>query len=315
MGHRPPELLVGDLLVGDRLHHLRAGHVHVGAVLHHEDEVGHGRRVDRAARARTHDERDLGDDPRGEHVALKDLGVSAERGDPFLDACAAGIVQADDRGAHLDRVVHDLADLLRVRLRQRAAEHREVLAEHEHEPAIDGAVAGDHPVAGHAPLGHAEIDAAVLDEHVPLLERAGVEQHLDPLSRGEPALRMLRLDAPRPAALPSRAALRLQGLDDVLHDGASFAGCIGRRNPLALRGDSVRPQRFESIRAGKPEPGTPPPPVELNGLRRQAQPFARATVVRHRKGAGRSSWLKVSSDIRSRCWVRLLFEYQIMYDD
>ena len=64
----------------------------------------------------------------------------------------------------------------------------------------------DAAVTGHAPLGHAEVDAAVLDEHVPLLERVGVEQHLDPLARGEASLRVLRFDSGRPAALPRRAA-------------------------------------------------------------------------------------------------------------
>ena len=57
----------------------------------------------------------------------------------------------------LHREIHDLADLLGVRLRQRAAEDREVLAEHEHEAAVDGAVAGDHAVAQVALLVEAEV--------------------------------------------------------------------------------------------------------------------------------------------------------------
>jgi hypothetical protein len=47
----------------------------------------------------------------------------------------------------LHREVHDLADLRRVRLGERAAEHGEVLREHVDEPAVDAAVAGDHAVA------------------------------------------------------------------------------------------------------------------------------------------------------------------------
>src|SRR3546814_12825251 len=75
-------------------------------------------------------------------------------------------------------LVHDLADLLGVRLRERAAEHREVLAEHEDQPPVDGAVASHHAVAGDFLLLHAEVEAAVLDIHVPLLEGALVEQDL-----------------------------------------------------------------------------------------------------------------------------------------
>ena len=53
--------------------------------------------------------------------------------------------------------VHDLADLLGVRLGQRAAEDREVLAEDEHQPSVDGAVAGDDAVAQDALLVEAEV--------------------------------------------------------------------------------------------------------------------------------------------------------------
>ena len=55
------------------------------------------------------------------------------------------------------REIHDLADLLRVRARQRAAEHGEVLREHEDLAAVDRAVAGDHAVAEDLLLLHAEV--------------------------------------------------------------------------------------------------------------------------------------------------------------
>ena len=83
---------------------------------------------------------------------------------------AARVVQADHRGADLHGLVHHLADLLGVRFAQGAAEYREVLAEDEHQAPVDGAVAGHHAVAGDVGLVHAEVRAAVLDEHVPLFE-------------------------------------------------------------------------------------------------------------------------------------------------
>ena len=60
------ELLGGDHLVGDGLHHVGAGDEHVARVAHHEDEVGHRRRIDVAAGARPHDDADLRDDARGD---------------------------------------------------------------------------------------------------------------------------------------------------------------------------------------------------------------------------------------------------------
>ena len=97
--------------------------------------------------------------------------------------------------------------------RERAAEDGEVLAEDEDEPPVDHPVAGDDAVA-RRPVGlHAEVVAAVLDEHVPFLERAGVEQQLDALARGELALGVLRVDALLAAAeaRPRRASLRAAG--------------------------------------------------------------------------------------------------------
>ena len=110
------ELLGGDHLVGHGLHHVGAGDEHVAGVAHHEDEVGHRRRIDVAAGARPHDHADLRDDARGDDVALEHLAVAAERRHALLDARAAGVEQADDRRARLHRHVLDLDDLLRVRL-------------------------------------------------------------------------------------------------------------------------------------------------------------------------------------------------------
>ena len=194
MGERAAELLVGDVLMGDRADHIGPGHEHVGAVLDHEDEVGHRRRIDRAAGAGPHDQGDLRHHAGGQDVALEHLGIAGQRGDPLLDPRPAGIVDADHRGADLHGLVHDLADLLGMGLAQRAAEDGEVLAEDEDQPAVDRAMAGHHPVARDLLLGHAEIRAAMLDEHVPFLEGAGIQQQLDALAGGQPALGMLGLD-------------------------------------------------------------------------------------------------------------------------
>ncbi len=126
--------------------------------------------------------------PTGHHVALEHVGIAAERGDALLDARATRIVEPDHRRADLHRLVHHLADLLGVRFRERTAEDGEVLAEDEHQPAIDHAVAGDDAVAGHLVVLHAEVGAAMLDEHVPFLEGAFVEQQFEALARGQLAL-------------------------------------------------------------------------------------------------------------------------------
>ncbi len=217
MGDGAAQLLLGHGLVGHRLHDIGAGHEHVRAVLDHEDEVGHRRRIDRAAGARAHDQRDLRDDARGQHVALEHLGIAGERGDAVLDARAAGIVEADDRRADIHRLVHDLADLLGVRLAERAAEHGEILAEHKDQLAVDRAVAGDDAVARDLLLAHAEILAAVLDEHVPFLEGVGVEQDFERSRAVSLPLACCASIRRLPAAGARRRALFVEPAENVGH--------------------------------------------------------------------------------------------------
>ena len=155
--------------------------------------------------------------PRREHVALEHLAIAAERCDALLDARAAGVEQADDGHARPHRHVLHLHDLLRVRLRQRAAEHGEVLGEQIDGAAVDGAPAGDDAVAGDFRLLHAEFGRAVLDEHVELLERALVEQEFDALARGQLAALVLGVDALFAAAEAGLAPPLLQSVEDVFH--------------------------------------------------------------------------------------------------
>ena len=180
---RAAELGRRDLLVRHRLHHLGPGDEHVRRLLDHHRKVGHRRRVDRAARARPHDDRDLRDDARRLDVALEDVGIPGERGDALLDPRAARIVEADHRRAELDGAVHHLADLLGVRLGERAAEDGEVLREDEDATPVHRAVARHDAVARRPVVLHPEVDAAVRLQHVKLAERAVVEEERQPLAR------------------------------------------------------------------------------------------------------------------------------------
>ena len=190
------ELLEGDVLAGHGLHDVGPGDEHVRRPLGHQHEVGHRRRVHRAAGAGTEDERELWDHAGCLDVAPEDLGVSSERDNAFLDSRATRVVDPDHRAPDLDGHVHDLADLLGEHLRERAAEDREVLGEHADGAAEDRSVAGDDGVAERPVLAHPEFDLAVLDEPVELDERARVEQQLDPLAGEELAVLTLPRDRP-----------------------------------------------------------------------------------------------------------------------
>ncbi len=76
------EFFGGDDLVGDGLDHVGPGDEHVAGVLHHEDEVGHGRRIDVAAGAGPHDDRDLRDHAGRDDVAAEHVGIARQAATP-----------------------------------------------------------------------------------------------------------------------------------------------------------------------------------------------------------------------------------------
>ena len=186
--HRSAELVLGDLFVGDRLDDFGAGDEHVGGLVDHEDEVGHGGGVDRSTGAGAHDGGDLRHHAGRQDVAQEDVGVAGERLHAFLNTRAAGVVEADDGSADAHGHVHHLDDLGGVGFGERAAEDGEVLGEDEDQAAFDASVAGEEAVADKPLLFHAEVGAAVRDQFVGLFECAFVEQELDALAGGHLAL-------------------------------------------------------------------------------------------------------------------------------
>ena len=202
MRNRTTQIFLSHNLIRHRLHDVRTSHEHIARVFHHEDEVGHCRRIDRTAGARPHDKAQLRHDAAGEHIALEHFGIAAERSHALLNARAAAVVQADDRRADLHRHVHHLADLLRVAFGETPAKHGKVLRKDEHQPPVDRAAARHHAIAGNDGVLHPEVGAVVLDIHVEFLERPLVEQHVQSFPRGQPPLGMLRVDPLLSAAHP-----------------------------------------------------------------------------------------------------------------
>ena len=85
-------------------------------------------------------------------------------------------------------------------------------------------MAGDDAVAGDHLLLHPEVAAAVGDQLVDLLERAGIEQQLDPLARGQLAGVVL-LRQPFHAAAFFGAAFEITKSFDGVHARPRRRGC------------------------------------------------------------------------------------------
>ena len=108
-----------------------------------------------------------------------------------------------------------------MRFRQRAAEDGEVLREHVDEPAFDSAPPRHDAVAEHFLIGETEVGGAMGDEAIELDERAGIEQHVEPLARRHLSFLMLRGDAVGAAALFRLRALLLEQLQFFSHSHGS----------------------------------------------------------------------------------------------
>src|SRR5207237_6633877 len=145
-----------------------SGYEHVADAVHHEGEIGDGRRVDRATGARAEDEAQLRDQAAGLDIAPEDLRVAGQGNDALLDTRAARIIDADDRDPVAERKVHYLDHHPREDLAEGTADHARVVAEQHHVAAVDLRHADDDPVPGHAIL--------VPRKQVDLLERVAVDQ-------------------------------------------------------------------------------------------------------------------------------------------
>src|SRR5690606_14290650 len=191
-------------------------------------------RIDVATGTRAHDDGNLRNDPRGEHVPQEHLTVAAEGGHALRDACPAGVERAHDRCPVPERHVLDLDDLVGMRLAQGTAEDCKILGEHVDDTAVYGTPAGYHAIAGYPRLLHSEVGAAMLDEHVELLEGALVEQESYALARGKLAAGVLSIDPLLSPAEPRNLAPFVEFMEHVLRQGPSSATTATDPEPCSV---------------------------------------------------------------------------------
>ena len=204
------QIFLRNFLMRHGFYHIGAGHEHIAAATHHHREIGERGRIHRTPGAGPHDQRNLRHHAARQHVALENFSETRQRIHAFLNPRTAGIVDPDNRRAHFHRHVLHFADFFGVGLRQRPTKHGEILTIHEHQAAIDGALTRNYAIARDFFAGHIEIDAAMLDEHVIFLETIGVEQHLQPLARGEFTFFVLPVDAGLTTPKPCGFALQFE---------------------------------------------------------------------------------------------------------
>jgi len=90
--HRAAEFVFRHFFVRDSLDDVGAGHKHVAGLVDHRDEIRNGGRINGTTGARSHNCRDLRNDSRSERVSQKNVGVSGQRHDAFLNPGASGVI-------------------------------------------------------------------------------------------------------------------------------------------------------------------------------------------------------------------------------
>ena len=110
-----------------------------------------------------------------------------------MDPGPGAVVEPDHRDPGGGGQIHHLVDLLGEHLAEGAAEDGEVLAEDADPAAVDGAEPGDHAVGVGAVVLEPHAVGPVAGQHVELLERALVEEVVDPFPGGHLALGVVPL--------------------------------------------------------------------------------------------------------------------------
>ena len=148
VSHCAAEFFSGDFFGGNGFDNRRPRDEHLTGIFDHVNKIGDCRRIHSAARARSHDNGNLRNDAARRRVAEENSRVTRKCVDCLLNACAARIVNADKRCAHLHRQIHDFPNFVRVFFAERAALNREVLRERVNKSPVNSAVTRDDAFTG-----------------------------------------------------------------------------------------------------------------------------------------------------------------------
>ncbi len=109
-------------------------------------------------------------------MTVENTAVTRKRVYALLYPRAAAVVDRQKRRAHIERHIHNAADLLRLSLAKASSAHGKVLRRAEHEFPADAAVTRNDAVAEYFFLIHAEVGNTRLGKRIDFDEAAAVEK-------------------------------------------------------------------------------------------------------------------------------------------
>ena len=148
MYFRSAEFLHRNLFAENGLNDFGTGDKHFGNVLDYEDEVGQGGGINGTAGTRAEDHRNLRNHAARQGITEENLTVPGQCVDAFLDTSSTRVVDADQRNAHVQRIIHDLGDFTGVHKAERTAGYGKVLCKDGNRRTQNGSGTDNHAVAG-----------------------------------------------------------------------------------------------------------------------------------------------------------------------
>src|SRR5208337_4655506 len=118
----------------------------------------------------------LGNDPRGDCIAVEYLAVAGERIDAFLDTCAARLAEANVWLAGAKREVHYLADLFSVHFAEAARAGSEILRKRENLASVYISKTGYDSVRRNINFIDPEKSSPVFHKHVKFTEAPWIKE-------------------------------------------------------------------------------------------------------------------------------------------
>lgn len=164
MSHGAAEFFCRDFFRRDRFDDRRAGEEHVRRIFNHEYKVHQGRAINGTTGTGPHDDGQLRNDAGSRRIVHKDAAETGQGIDAFLNAGAAGIVDANDRGSHLEGHFLHLGNLMGVHFTKGSAFNGKIFGIGKDQSAPYRTVAGNDAVAGDFFFLQTEMSTAMMDK-------------------------------------------------------------------------------------------------------------------------------------------------------
>ena len=128
--------------MGNSFYYIGTSNKHMTGIFCHEHKIGNCRRIYSAASTGTENSRYLRDNSRRQGIFKKNISISTQTDNAFLDSRSPGIIQADNRNTYFQGHIHYLANFLCKCFRKGSSKHRKVLGKYHHLSTIYSTVSG-----------------------------------------------------------------------------------------------------------------------------------------------------------------------------